>query len=312
MKTDKIRLITDSASDIPDEELRDWGVDMIPIPIAVDGREYYERTSFTIPEFYKLLAQSSEIPATSRIPAEEYVRRFREALGQGCSDVIVVTINALGSGIHDSALMAREAFYREDPGAQERMRVHVVDSRTYSMAYGYPVVEAAKMARQGKSAGEILDYLDEFFGTLEIYLAVYSLEYAKKSGRITAAAGFIGDALGLRPIIAMIDGTTRTVEKVRGEKQVVPRLMQVFEKNCTDFSAPVFVLQGENETYTPELLRRMRERLGRDVPVYNIGAAVVANSGPNILAVVHKGRRSPRPKPASDRMNGPETTHNKE
>lgn len=286
----KIKFVTDSASDIPDDLLLEYDIDMMHIPITVDGKEYFERRSFTIHEFYNVLGQSQEIPKTSRVPTEDYVACYAKAYEQGFTGVINVTINAGGSGTYAAANMAAEIFYTENPGAKDKMSISVVDSKTYTMVYGYPLVESAKMARAGKSVEKILEYLYDFFDRVEVYLGCYSLEYAKKSGRIGAASAFVGDVLGLRPIISMIDSQTKIVSRVRGDKQVIPQLIKCYEENCDDDSF-VMAVCGEIPEYGVELQRILQKKLGRDVPVYNAGAAIVINSGPKMAAVVFLGKK---------------------
>lgn len=288
---EKIKFIADSASDIPDEALLGYNIDMPGIPIVIDGKEYYERKSFTIREFYKVLGKTTEIPVTSRVPESDYVNYYKKALDQGYTDVINVTINARGSGTNQSAQMAAGQFYKKYPEAKDKLNIHVVDSKTYSAAYGFPVIEGAKMAMAGKSVKEILAYMNNWFDCCEIYLACYTLEYAKKSGRITAAAAFVGDILGLRPIISFLDGDTKVVERVRGEKNVIPELLDMYERHCEDPNAPVFVICGEVPEYGAQLQQALQKRLGREIPVYYAGASIVINSGPRIAAVAFKGKK---------------------
>ncbi len=184
----KIKFIADTASDIPDELLLEYDIDMPSVPITIEGKGYFERRSFSVREFYQILSGCAEIPATSRVPAEDYKACYERAFSYGFTDIINVTINAGGSGTNASAHMAKSLFFEEHPGAEGKFNIHIVDSKTYTMAYGYPVVQGAKMAREGKSCGEILDYLYDFFDRCEIYLACYSLDYAKKlqgEGRFT-------------------------------------------------------------------------------------------------------------------------------
>lgn len=295
----KTKIIVDTASDIPDEDLARYDIDMLSFPIAIDGKGYYERKSFTIREFYDVLAGSSEIPVTSRIPAADYVARYRAAWEQGYTDLISITINSGGSGTYESSCMAAKEFYDSHPEARETLRIHVVDSRTYSVAYGYPAVQAAIMARQGKPADEILEYLRDFFSRIEIYLACYTLEYAKKSGRITAAAAFVGDMLGLRPIIAMIDGRTKTVEKVRGDKQVAPRLVDLYRARRETPDSPVYAVSGSADEYGDRLQSLLEQETGRPVPHYKAGAAIVINSGPKIAAICVLGKKRETGGPAA-------------
>ena len=292
---DKIKFITDSASDIPDEMLAEYQIDMCNIPITVDGEGYYERKSFTTQEFYKLLGAADEIPVTSRVPMDDFLACYQKAWEQGHSHIIHVTLNAGGSGINASAQMARERFYQKTPEARDKIGIHIVDSRTYSFVYGYPVVQGAKMARAGKSAEEILAYIEDYFDRVEIYLGCYSLEYAKRSGRIGAAAAFVGDVLGLRPIISMIDGQTKTVDKVRGDKNLPARLLQLYLDNRAGKEGPVLIVRGELDAPVEELQALLREDLGRDVQDYYAGASIAINTGPKLIAVVCLGKRRPQP-----------------
>lgn len=295
----KIKLIADTACDIPDELLKRHGIDMPSVPITIDGKSYFERKSFSIREFYDVLAATREIPATSRVPAADYLALYKAAYDQGYTDIISVTINAGGSGTNDSSRMAIDLFFEETPEAKGRLNIHLVDSKTYSMAYGYPVVEAAKMAEVGKGTAEILAYLHDFFDRMEIYLVCYSLEYARKSGRITAAAAIVGDALGLRPVIAMVDGTTKTVDKIRGDKTVPTRLLNIYRERRASPDDPVFVISAAVDEYGRELQALMEQELGRPVADYKAGASIVINAGPKIVAVCLLGEK--RQKTAKNR-----------
>lgn len=287
----KILLIADTACDIPDEDLEKYGIAMPSVPITIDGKGYFERKSFTIPEFYKILTESKEIPATSRVPEADYIQLYEEAYAAGCTDIINVTINAGGSGTHDSACMAMQTFYDYNQDAKDRIKIHMVDSKTYSAGYGYPVTQAAKRALEGDSVESILEYLHDYFDRLEIYLACYTLEYARKSGRITAAAALVGDVLGIRPIIAMIDGTTKTVDKVRGERMVPKRLAELYKTRCQSTDDPVVVVSGAVDSYGNALAAELEAISGRPVPQYKAGASIVINAGPNMAAVCLLGKK---------------------
>lgn len=287
----KIKFIADTASDIPDDLLLEYDIDMPSVPITIDGKSYYERRSFTIAEFYKILSDSKEIPATSRVPAQDYQNSYERAYHRGFTDIINVTINAGGSGTNESAHIAAGLFYDEHPDAKDKIKIHIIDSKTYTMAYGYPVVEGAKMAAAGKSVKEILCYLEDFFDSCEIYLACFTLDYAKKSGRISAAAAFVGDVLGLRPIILMVDGQTKVIERVRGEKQLLPQLMRCYEQYRNPSDPFAIAMCGEVHEYGFMLQQTLQKKLGREVPLYTAGASIVINSGPKIAAIICRGKK---------------------
>lgn len=287
----KIKIIVDTPADIPDEDLARLDIDMASVPIAIDGKEYWERTSFSIREFYTVMENAAELPITSRVPAVSFADLYQKNWQNGCTDIIVITINASGSGTHDSARMAVELFFSGTPEAKGKIQIHLVDSRTYAVGYGWPAMQAAEMALQGQSVPAILSYLHDYFDRLEIYLACYTLEYAKKSGRITAAAAFVGDVLGLRPIIAMIDGSTKTVEKVRGDKNVAGKLVEIYKRQRVSADDPVMVVCGSADEYGDELQALLQKELGRNVPLYHAGASITINAGPRIAAITVLGKK---------------------
>jgi DegV family protein with EDD domain len=147
------------------------------------------------------------------------------------------------------------------------------------------------MAAEGKTAEEILNYLGDFFDRVEIYLACYTLEYAKKSGRINAAAAFVGEVLGLKPIISIIDGETKIAHKVRGDRQIIPQLVRCLEERMDPNADFAFVACGAVDEYGVNLKKVVDVKLSRDVPMFRAGASIIINAGPRISAVVLLGKR---------------------
>ena len=286
----KIKIVTDSACDIPDSQIEQYGIELLHIPITVDGVGYYERKSFSIEEYYDVLAKAKEIPVTSKVNEPHFFECYKRTHEEGYTDLIVVTINSLGSGTHDSAVQAKARFFEENPGAESAFRIHVLDSHGYTAVYGYPVVEVAKMIREGKAVEEMLAYLEDWFSRSEIYLGVFTLEHAKRSGRLKGMSAFIGEALGLRPIISMIDGKTDVLAKVRGDAKVIPRLMECYKQYCDDKDAPVQILQGTDKDKAQELAALLEKETGRVPVIYTAGAAIITNTGPRPLAIIMQGK----------------------
>ncbi len=282
---EKIKLLTDSTSDIPLPVAEELGIDVLSIMLSVNGGSYAEQRDLSTDEFYELLVQSDELPTTSQITSFTYEEKFKEYLDAGYTDVICVTINSKGSATHQNALMARNAIYENYPMAQEQMRIHIIDSKCYTAVYGYPVQQAAKMVARGIRAEEIVRYLEDWFTKVVVYVVPSTLKYAKKSGRISAAAAFAGDLLGLKPVIRFADGENIVIEKVRGEKKIVPALIEKAEGMIKD--APYLVLRGSNSDLPEELAQELTDRLGYPPEeIVKIGAAVSMNIGPEITAIL--------------------------
>ena len=285
-----IKIVTDSSSDIPQEVVERYGIEMLSLPITVDGKGYFERESFSIEEFYGIMASCKETPATSMVPEPRFFACFAQAFKEGYTDLVCVLINSEGSGTYNAARTAKARFFEENPGAE--IKIHLVDSHSYTLAYGYPVMEAAKMAEAGRGVDEILAYLADWFATVDIYVGVYTLEYAKKSGRIGGIGAFVGGVLGLRPIIRSVGGKTTILDKVRGNQNVVPRLFEAYRTADVDPEKPAIVLHGVDEGPARELAALIEKESGRPPLLFNVGACIVINTGPNPVALVCHGRRS--------------------
>lgn len=286
----KIKMITDSACDIPFDLAEEWDIDVLPIPITVDGKACFERVDFAFESFYEVLAKTSSIPATSHITSVAFCEKFREYYEQGYTDLIFVAINSLGSEMFNAAKMGREQLYDDCPEAKEACKIHIIDSKNYTMSYGMAVIRAAQMARKGAEVADILDYLEDYFDSAEIYFSVYALDYAKKSGRISAAAAFMGEMLGLRPIMSIIDGEIKIIEKVRGDKNVVPALVRYAKEKAVP-GTPYCVMQGVTKEEGGELTEMLEKTFGFEpYGRFQVGAAITINSGPKVVAVCITGK----------------------
>ena len=285
----KIKLMTDSASDIPDTDLERLDIDMLKIPIAVDGKAFYER-DFTFDEFYNVLNNAKEIPVTSRISEQDYLNHYAKVYAQGYKTLINVTINAKGSGTYMSAVQAKDRFFEENPDALDKFSINVLDSKTYSLGYGYAVIKAAEMAKEDKSLDEILLFLNDWFSRVDIYLGCYTLKFAQKSGRIHFATAFVGEVLGMRPIMRLADGKSGSASKVRGDKNMAPGLFDIYKKLELNEDDELLIVYGEDKNVADELQELFKKERKAPLPMYQAGASIAINAGPKLLAIVCKGK----------------------
>lgn len=289
----QIRVITDTASDIPQELARENEITVLPIPIGHEGGTFLERVDFTNEEFYRRMLGSKEIPTTSHITAHTYLAKYEETLAQGADGLLNVTINSLGSNMFSAACMAKAMFYENHPDAEGKFRIEVVDSKTYTMAYGIAVLRAAEMLRAGENLDAALAMLEDWFARVEILCSVYSLEFIKKSGRVTPAAAFVGEILGMRPLIAFTGGVPRVLGKVRGDKNVVPRLFEAAKSRMRGSGYPALVMRGTPVREARELEALARKGLtgARFAGAFTVGASIAINSGPQVVALVYAGEK---------------------
>lgn len=282
----KIAILTDSCCDLPKETIKELGIKVLPFTLTVGGESFRELYDKSTEEFYELLSKTDEIPKHSQINPLTFEEAYKSFYDEGYTDVISVSINSQGSGTYNNSVIAKEDFFEKNPEAAKKMRIFNIDSKCYTLFYGYPVMEAAKKVRRGANVEEIVAYLEDWFNVCGVYAVPYSLRYAKKSGRISAAKAFAGELLGLKPVILFADGTTATVDKIRGEKNIVPKLVELAEKNMTP-QTPYIMLHGKDDTLAKEVEKELYKKTGRKAEMYGkIGAVVTSNIGPDLVAIL--------------------------
>ena len=282
----KIAILTDSCCDLPKETIKELGIKVLPFTLTVGGESFREIYDKSTKEFYELLETTDEIPKHSQISPITFEETYKELFKKGYTDIISVSINSKGSGTFNNSVLAKNDFYENNPEAEGKMRIYNIDSKCYTLFYGYPVMEAAKKIRRGAEPEEIVAYLEDWFNVSAIYAVPFTLKYAKKSGRISAAKAFAGELLGLKPVIMFADGNTETVDKIRGEKNIVSKLVEIVEKNMTP-QTPYIMLHGKDDTVAKEVEKELAKKTGRKAEMFgSIGAVVTANIGPDLVAVV--------------------------
>lgn len=287
----KIKIITDSASDIPKEYEEKYGIDILCFPITVGEKSFHDR-DIPVQEYYDLIDACPELPVHSQLTLFEFEERYLKYADEGYTDIIFISINSHGSATYQNACLARDNFYEAHPAKASEMKIRVIDSGTYSGTYGYPVIQAAIMAENGDDPDDIEKYLREWFDCCEVYLAAYTLRYVKKSGRVSAAAAFAGELLGLKPVILLSGPSTKVVQKARGDANVVPKLADVVCDRIQP-DTPYIVIRGRDESRGDELTKLLTKRLGyppADVR-FQVGGAIAANSGPDVVACAFKAKK---------------------
>lgn len=284
----KIALLTDSACDIPEELRQQYGIDIMPFVITLDGKSYTERQDFTFDEFYTMLRTSEGVPSTAHITAMQFCEQYCKYVDEGYTDVLYVTINSGGSATYDAAIMAQDLLREERP--EHHIQIHLVDSHTYSFVYGQAICEAARMLKNGAELEYVIGWLEHEFACREVVLTAFSLKQMKKSGRISAAAAFAGELLGLRPVITLIDGESQVRAKVRGDAQVAPAMVRLAKERMQDEDGEYMLAYTDTERIK-DLEKLCRKEFGRPpVAIFKLGAAVSSNTGPDAMAIVYKGK----------------------
>ena len=284
----RIKFSTDSAADLPAQLREDMSIQVLPFPIAMGDEEYADGVDFTPDEFFDMLLAAPQIPTHAQLNAFVFTECFETVWNEGYTDLIHVSINSKGSATYATALQARDDFYKHHPEAKDTFHIYLIDSKTYTMAYGWALVQGAKMAADGADAQEIVDVIQDWLDHVRVIFAPLDLRFAKKSGRISAAAAFMGEALGLKPIMTFVDGESKILAKVRGEKNVISTLLDLCQKERRA-GTPYLLVRGNNREQSARLREAFEAALGQQAALeYPIGGVVAINAGPNLVGVVYR------------------------
>lgn len=291
----KIKMMTDSASDVPAELLKELDIEMVSFPIQVGDTEYIDRVTVEPEEFYEILEGEDSIPTHSQITPFYFSELFYKAWKDGYTHVIYVSINSHGSSTYQNANQAANSFFYENRAAKGQMEITVIDSRSYSISYGYAVIQGARMAKEGKKPEEIIAFVKDWMRFSKVLFVPFSLKYAKRSGRVSASAAFMGEALGLKPIMTFHLGESEMLGKVRGEKNVVAGLVELAAEDF-QHGAPYAILRSSREDFEEDLIEAATEEFGAEPALISYaGGTIAINAGTEIIGIAYRKQSKENP-----------------
>lgn len=285
----KIAILTDSGCDIPKETIEELNINVLPFHIYFCGQNFLEMVDKTTQEFYEMMAENDGVPSTNPVQVNEIMQMYQNLYNKGYTDIIAVFMNKNGSETFNNAESAKETFIKRNSASN--VRIFNIDSRCYTMAYGYPVIEAAKKVRDGETAEEIVSYLEDWFKLCAAYIVPATLKYARKSGRVSSASAIIGDVLKIKPIIEFANHENSMIDKIWGDKNIVSRLVDCVTERM-EKNSPYVIIHGQNFSFAREVEKELYNKTGRQAELYGrIGCTIASHIGPDIVGVIIKRRR---------------------
>ncbi len=279
----KIAIVTDSNSGISQEEAKNLGCFVVPMPFIIKEDTFFEGINLSNEEFYNIQASGTRV-TTSQPNINEIVELWQNLL----KDFDEVVHIPMSSGLSQSCETAQN-FAENFDG-----KVQVVDNRRISITLRASVVDAVKMAKNGNSASEIKKYLEETALHSSIYIMVDTLKYLKQGGRITPAAAAIGTVLNIKPVLQIQGGKLDTYAKVLNVKSARGKMIEALKKDLEGRFAE-FVKEGSMRisvahTKNDENAKAFAEELQQNFPniplefVDSLSLSVATHIGPKSLA----------------------------
>ena len=219
-----IMIVTDSNCGITVEQAKELGIEIQPTPVLVNGEQYFEEEGFTQEQFYEALTKDGTTVATSQPNPYDVAERWRRIL-KTHDEILYMP---LSSGLSETALTIKKMAETEPEFIG---KVFALDNHRVSITQKQTVLDALKMIKDGKTAKEIYDYFMETGKYSSIYIALGTLKFLKKSGRLTPAAAFIGTMLGIKPVLQNHGGVFDQYAKCRTTSKAKKAMIEAIEND---------------------------------------------------------------------------------
>ena len=262
----KVQIITDSSADLPSYFIERYKIQVVPLAIQFGSDTYLDQIEISNDLFYQKLRENNELPKTSR-PSP---LAFKEAFFKGAEKgpVLCITLSSGLSGTYESALLAKEMLNQE---------IEVIDSLNASIGTGLQVIKACQLAEEGLPLKEIQREIISYRNSMKTYFTLDTLENIIKGGRLSSWEGALGQVLNIKPVLYnQTDGTIGTLEKVRGRKKSLRRLLELVEATGKDFSeSTIGITHAKAQEEVAELVEELKKTLSpKEIIISELGPVI--------------------------------------
>ncbi len=276
-----VRIVTDSACDLPDELLDEYGITVVPLSIRFGSEELIDREQLSVGEFWQRCAASEVLPETAAPAPGQFETAYRRLASEGASAVVVVSLSgALSATIQSAELAAR--------GVADEIDVRIVDSRSVTLGLGTMVLAAARAASTGATADAIVELVGDMSARTKVFGALDTLDNLKKGGRIGGAKALLATALSIKPIIEVVDGVVDQGGKQRTRSKALGFLVDTVA-SFGDSVENLAVLHADCDDVN-SLVTRLREVHTGEIVVGRLGPVIGAHAGLGTIGVAFQTR----------------------
>ncbi|MBP9040374.1 MAG: DegV family protein [Anaerolineaceae bacterium] len=280
----KVMIVTDSTANIPPELLNGNPVVSLPLQVIWGNEIYRDGIDIQPKEFYERLAVDKVLPSTSQVTPEEFKNLYSRLISEGY-DILSIHISGKLSGTMASAQQAKRAF----PNA----RIELIDSNSTSMALGFQVLSASRMAETGGSLAECKAVATAATRHSGVFFVLNTLEFLHRGGRIGGAQAFLGHMLNLKPLLEVRDGRIEAVERVRTLSKATDRMLDLVEAKIKDEPGPIRLCAvhanapADAEKLLNQAVKRFPSSLISDAVISTVSPVLGTHTGPGALGLVY-------------------------
>lgn len=272
----RVAIFTDSASDLDMAEAAARGISVIPLLVTFGSETFKAGTELSTQAFWdRMVAPDAPWPKTAASSPGEFKEAYEAAFAAGAEAIVSIHVADQLSGTLKSAQIARDMLPDRE--------IHVVDSMGASMAEGILARMGVELAAEGRPAGEIAEILEARARDMIMVVALETLEYLKKGGRISGAQAAIGTLLSVKPIIRVQHGVVETADKVRTRSKARERLLDIICERPIERLSILHTVSPDVEAFRDQVLARVPDLDPSAVTIELVGPSVGPHLGPGCV-----------------------------
>ena len=284
-----IQIIVDSGSDLPKEFVEKFNIKVVPLYVNIGEEEYLDGVTIEAVDLFNNMRKGS-VYKTSQVSIKTFKEVFIQYAKEN-KECIFIGFSSELSGTYESAVIAKREVLEEYPDFD----IDLIDTKAASYGCGLIINYAVKLVDKGKTKPEILEAIDFFKDHIEHIFTVDNLEYLYRGGRVSRTSAFVGGLLNIKPILNMEEGKLVPLEKVRGSKKVIKRMVEIMGERGQDLENQIIGISHGDDLETTEFLKeQIQERFGtKDFVITMIGAVIGAHAGPGTIALFFLNKEIP-------------------
>lgn len=271
----KVRIVTDSAADLPPDVAAAHGIEIVPLHVRFGTESYVSGVEMSTEEFWSKLRSSNEAPSTAAPSAGDFQERYAKLIAEGATGIVSVHLSSKLSATYQSATMAAK---------ETDVPVEVVDTLAVSAGTGLMALHAADRAKAGAEPDEIAAELDSLKSRVHLYGVIDTLEYLRLGGRIGGAQALLGTMLKVKPVISLEEGVVEPIGRVRTRAKALEHLAGLVREHEGRIER-IVIISGEAPD-TEQLIELMRPVTVERSDVWTLGPIVGAHAGPGVVGAV--------------------------
>ena len=276
-----VKILADSACDLSGHYYNEFDIEMVPLTVHLNGENFKDGIDLSPKTIYDAMREGKDAK-TSQVSPQAFKTIFT-SYAKTNQPLVYLAFSSELSGTYQTAKIMEQEVKEEYPDAP----IHVIDMKCASIGYGLVVLQAAKLAKSGAQTEEIIEVAKDHALHMEHIFTVDNLEYLYRGGRVSKTTAFVGTLLKIKPLLNVENGKLIPLEKIRGSKKVLNRMLEVMEKRGIDLDNQVIgICHGDDQKRADQLAAMIKEKFGvKDVVIEMIGSVIGAHVGPGTIGL---------------------------